>query len=39
MTWNDTEQIVQTLEHELGEGRGMTIDVDDNNATVQVYIV
>ena len=39
MTWDDSEQLVQTLERELAEGRGMTIDVDEPNERVQVYIV
>ena len=39
ISWDDTEQIIQTLEQELKTGHGMTIDVDDNDETVQVYIV
>ena len=39
MSWDDTDQIVRTLEQELAQGRGMTIDVDDDNEHVQVYIV
>jgi len=37
--WDETDEFVDALEHELAEGRGITIDVDDNDERVQVYIV
>jgi hypothetical protein len=37
--WDDPDELIDTLERELREGRGITVDVDDNNERVQVYIV
>jgi hypothetical protein len=39
MNWDDSEQLFRALERELAEGRGVTIEVDDKNEHVQVYIV
>ncbi|MBI5032803.1 MAG: hypothetical protein HZB51_19940 [Chloroflexi bacterium] len=37
--WDDPSEIIAALERELRDGRGITIDVDDKNGRVQVYIV
>lgn len=37
--WQDPEEFVNALERELKEGRGITIDVDEKDERVQVYIV
>lgn len=37
--WDDPAEIIAALERELKEGRGITVDVDDKNERVQVYIV
>ncbi len=37
--WDDPDELIDALERELREGRGIAIDVDDNDARVQVYIV
>ena len=37
--WDDPEEIVAALERELKAGRGITIDVDNKDERVQVYIV
>jgi hypothetical protein len=37
--WDDPAALVATFERELKEGRGITIDVNDQNERVQVYIV
>ncbi len=37
--WDDPAEIIAALERELREGRGITVDVDDKNERVQVYIV
>lgn len=39
LDWADAQAFVDTLERELREHRGVTIDVDDKNERVQVYIV
>jgi hypothetical protein len=38
-TWSDVEEFFTALEGELAQGRGITIDVDDADERVQVYIV
>jgi hypothetical protein len=37
--WDEPDVFIDALERELAEGRGITIDVDDNDERVQVYIV
>ena len=37
--WDDPDELIDALERELREGRGITVDADDNNERVQVYIV
>ena len=37
--WDDPDEFINALERELAEGRGITVDVDDQDARVQVYIV
>jgi hypothetical protein len=37
--WADPVTLLAAFERELKEGRGITIDVDDQNERVQVYIV
>ena len=37
--WENPEEFVSALERELREGRGITIDVDEKDERVQVYIV
>lgn len=37
--WNDAKGFFTALESELAQGRGITIDVDDVDERVQVYIV
>jgi hypothetical protein len=37
--WDDSDALFAALERELAEGRGVTVDVEDNDARVQVYIV
>ncbi len=37
--WDDPDEFIRALERELVEGRGITVDVDDQNSRVQVYIV
>ena len=37
--WDDPDELIDALERELREGRGITVDVDDQDARVQVYIV
>ena len=37
--WDDPAEIVAALERELKNGHGLTVDVDDKNERVQVYIV
>jgi len=37
--WDDPVELLNAFERELTEGRGITIDVNDQNARVQVYIV
>ena len=37
--WNDADGFLTELEKELHEGRGFTVDVDDKDERVQVYIV
>ncbi len=36
--WQDPDEFFGALERELKEGRGITVDVDDKNEHVQVYI-
>lgn len=38
-SWTDAEELLSALEHELREQRGLTVDVDDQDERVQVYIV
>lgn len=38
-TWNDVKEFFTALEGELAQGRGITVDVDDLDERVQVYIV
>ena len=37
--WSDADALVDALERELLAQRGVTVDIDDNDARVQVYIV
>jgi len=37
--WDDPDELIDALERELREGHGITVDVDENDARVQVYIV
>jgi hypothetical protein len=37
--WDDPDEFINALERELAEGRGITVDVDDNDERVQVYII
>ncbi len=37
--WTDVDGILTELEKELREGRGLTVNVDDKDERVQVYIV
>ncbi len=37
--WSDADAFIDALERELAERRGMTVDVDDNDEHVQVFIV
>lgn len=37
--WEKPDEFISALERELGAGRGITIEVDDKNERVQVYIV
>ena len=37
--WDDVNEILDVLERELNERRGVMVDVDDNDEHVQVYIV
>lgn len=37
--WTDADAFFTELENELREGRGLTVDVDDKDERVQVYIV
>jgi hypothetical protein len=37
--WDDPDEFINALEHELAEGRGIAVDVDDQDARVQVYII
>jgi len=37
--WDKPDEFLQSIERELREGRGITIDVDDKDERVQVYIV
>lgn len=37
--WDDPADLLDSFERELKQGRGITIDVNDRNARVQVYIV
>jgi hypothetical protein len=39
MDWDDADGFLKALEKELTAGHGMTIDVDDKNAQVRVYLV
>lgn len=38
-TWQDAEEVLTALERELREGRAVSVDVDEKNERVQVYIV
>ncbi len=38
-TWQDAEEMLVALERELREGRPVSVDVDEKNERVQVYIV
>ena len=37
--WTEADAFLTTLERELAEGRGVTVDVNDKDERVQVYIV
>ncbi len=37
--WADSDAFIAALERELAAGHGITVDVDDQNERVQVYIV
>ena len=37
--WSDADALVDALERELADKRGVTVDVDDDDNRVQVYIV
>lgn len=37
--WDDPAEVITAFERELNQGRGITVDVDDKNERVQVYIV
>jgi hypothetical protein len=37
--WDDPDEFINALERELAEGRGVTVEVDDQDARVQVYII
>lgn len=37
--WENSDELFDAIEQELREGRGITIDVDDKDEHVQVYIV
>ncbi|MEW5717538.1 MAG: hypothetical protein AB1817_02810 [Chloroflexota bacterium] len=37
--WDDPDELIDALARELREGRGITIDVDENGERVQVYIM
>ncbi len=37
--WSDADEFIDALERELVERRGVTVDVDDNDEHVQVFIV
>lgn len=37
--WSDADALIDALERELAANRGVTIDVDDDDNRVQVYIV
>jgi len=37
--WSDADAFITELERELAERRGVTVDVDDDDERVQVYIV
>lgn len=37
--WENSDELFNAIERELREGRGITIDVDDKDERVQVYIV
>ena len=37
--WSDAEALIDALERELAANRGVTVDVDDDDNRVQVYIV
>jgi hypothetical protein len=37
--WDDPNELFDSIERELRAGRGFSIDVDDKNERVQVYIV
>lgn len=39
LDWSDLDPFLDTIERELREHRGVTIDVDDKGSRVQVYIV
>lgn len=39
MDWSDADAFIAALERELTERRGVTVDVDDDDEQVQVYIV
>jgi hypothetical protein len=37
--WSDADALIDALERELAANRGVTVDVDDDDNRVQVYIV
>lgn len=37
--WSDADALIDALERELAAHRGVTVDVDDDDSRVQVYIV
>jgi hypothetical protein len=37
--WSDADALIDALERELAANRGVTVDVDDDDSRVQVYIV
>lgn len=37
--WENSDELFDAIERELREGRGITIDVDDKDERVQVYII
>ncbi len=38
-TWAEADAFLNELEHELTQGHGLTVNVDDRNERVQVYLV